>query len=261
MEEIKAFMIDLGGVIYIDNNLIKGAKETLAFLKDNNYKYLFMSNTTQKRRKNISKKLLKMGIEIQEKEIFTPPIAAIKKLNKENKKRCYLFSTGDIHEEFQEKKIILTDQKVDYVIVGDAAQQFNFKNMNKAFRLLLKEQTCLMALEKDKYYMGSDKKLMLSAGPFVSALEFATDKKAIIIGKPSREFFELGLKELGGNLNPQDVAMVGDDIFSDVGGAKQCGMKGILVKTGKYREELINNSKIKADIFIDSIADLPDINF
>ena len=257
MSKIKAFLIDLAGVIHVGNELIQGANDALDFLRENKYKYLFMSNTTQKRRKSISKKLIHLGIQIKEEQIFTPPIVAINKLKKEGKKRCYLLSTGDIHEDFEENEILLTNDKVDYVIVGDASHDFSFEKMNEAFRLLLGGAS-FIALEKDKYYLGSDG-FMLSAGPFICGLEFATGKEALIVGKPSKEFFQLGLRKLGKEFKPEEVAMIGDDINSDIGGAQQCGINGILVKTGKYRDQLLNDSNIKPDMILNSIADLPNI--
>ncbi|MHA1799998.1 MAG: TIGR01458 family HAD-type hydrolase, partial [Candidatus Helarchaeota archaeon] len=209
MTEIKAFLIDLAGVIHIGNKLINGAIDIIEFLNKNNYAYKFISNTTQKRRKTISEKLSKLGLEIKETDIFTPTIAAIERMKKENKNRCFLLSTKDIREDFQKEKIILTEEKVDYVIIGDAAENFTFNQMNKAFRLIM-DGARILALEKDRYYMGDDG-LYLSAGPFVTALEYATGKEAIVVGKPSKDFFKLGLNALGSK--SEETIMIGDDIF------------------------------------------------
>jgi ribonucleotide monophosphatase NagD (HAD superfamily) len=89
----------------------------------------------------------------------------------------------------------------------------------------------------------------------VAGLEYATGKTARIVGKPSREFFELGLGDM--ELPASAVAMVGDDIESDIGGAQRAGITGILVKTGKFREDMVADSGIEPAHTIDSIADLP----
>jgi ribonucleotide monophosphatase NagD (HAD superfamily) len=99
--------------------------------------------------------------------------------------------------------------------------------------------------------------LCLSAGPFVQALEFATGKKATIMGKPSRTFFELAISDMG--LRADQVAMIGDDILTDIGGARETGMQGILVRTGKYRKDAVDAAVIKSDCIIDSIAQLHEI--
>jgi len=252
MGEFKGFLIDLAGVLHDKDKIIQGAIEAIDLLKEKGYKYRFMSNTTQKRRKTIAIKLKKLGLNIKEEEIFTPPIAAINYLREKKKNRCFLISTGDIHEDFEENGINLTDSKVDCVIIGDAAEKFGFNRLNKAFRLI-QEGAEIIALEKDKYWMGSDG-YMLSAGPFVVGLEYATDKKATVMGKPSKTFFEMGLSEI--NLKPSEVAMIGDDIYTDISGAQNCGLKGILVKTGKFNKNLVNKSQIVPHFILDSIADI-----
>jgi ribonucleotide monophosphatase NagD (HAD superfamily) len=99
--------------------------------------------------------------------------------------------------------------------------------------------------------------LSLSAGPFVQALEFATGKAATIVGKPSKTFFDLALRDMG--LRVDQAAMIGDDILTDIGGARTIGMQGILVRTGKYRKDAVDNAVIKPECIIDSIAQLRDI--
>jgi ribonucleotide monophosphatase NagD (HAD superfamily) len=84
-----------------------------------------------------------------------------------------------------------------------------------------------------------------------------TGKTAAVLGKPSEEFFRLALADMG--LAPEEVAMIGDDIESDVGGAQRVGMKGVLVRTGKYRENLTVRSDVTPDLTINSIADLPEL--
>jgi HAD superfamily hydrolase (TIGR01458 family) len=111
----------------------------------------------------------------------------------------------------------------------------------------------ILALQKNRYWQ-TEEGLTIDAGSIVAALEYATDKKATIIGKPSKEFFLQAATTMG--IPPVELAMVGDDIESDVGGAQKAKMMGILVKTGKYRPELAKKSKIEPEMVIDSIAGL-----
>ena len=97
----------------------------------------------------------------------------------------------------------------------------------------------------------------MDIGGFVEALEYASNTKAKLIGKPSLDFFQIALSTMG--LQPAAVAIVGDDIDADVGGGQQAGLRGILVKTGKYRQGYVEASEIKPDLLIDSIKDLPEI--
>jgi ribonucleotide monophosphatase NagD (HAD superfamily) len=97
----------------------------------------------------------------------------------------------------------------------------------------------------------------MDIGGFVEALEYTSNTKAKIIGKPSSDFFRIALSDMG--LQPDEVAIIGDDIDVDVGGGQQAGLTGILVKTGKYRQDYADESPIKPDYLIDSIKDLPGI--
>jgi HAD superfamily hydrolase (TIGR01458 family) len=141
------------------------------------------------------------------------------------------------------------------VIVGDAGDKITYNSMNTAFRHLMNGAD-MIALEKDRYWMAPGG-LSLSAGPFVQALEFATGKTATVVGKPSKTFFELALCDM--NLRADQVAMIGDDILADIGGAQTLGMQGILVRTGKYRKDAVDNAVIKPGFIIDSLAQLPEI--
>jgi len=252
MKGIRGFLIDLDGVLYIGDTAIEGARDAIGFLRKRKYRYRFVSNTTRKCRKTIVERLSDMGFVISEEEIITPLIAASVYLKNTGKKHCYLLVTGDAEQDFDQTCICTTREKADCVIIGDAGDRISYNSLNTAFRHLMNGAE-LIALEKDRYWMAPDG-LSLSAGPFVTALEFATGKKATIIGKPSEAFFDRALDEIG--LRPGQVAMIGDDIVTDVAGAHRAGMKSVLVKTGKYRKDSANNSVIKPTYSIDSLAHL-----
>jgi len=247
-------LIDLDGVLYIGGRPVPGACEAIQYLTKNEVPFRCISNTTRKCRKTISSQLSAMGFAIPEEYIFTPPRAAVAHMKKTVKDRFFLLTTGDVDRDFTDAGTRALEN-ADYVIVGDAGEIVTYGSLNTAFRLLM-DGAELIALEKDRYWMAQDG-LSLSAGPFVSALEFATGKQALIMGKPSKTFFELALKDM--NLQPGQVAMIGDDLCTDVGGAQAAGMAGILVRTGKFREECLRNSSIKPDAIMDSIAHLQEI--
>jgi HAD superfamily hydrolase (TIGR01458 family) len=249
---IRGFLIDLDGVLYTGDIPVGGADTAIQFLNENGYSYRCVSNTTRKCRHTIAKRLSLMGLEIPEEYIFTPPVAAVAFMKTTGRSRFRLLVTGDVDRDFPRENREGIHGFVDYVILGDAGDELTYLNLNAAFRDLMAGAE-LLALEKDRYWMATDG-LSLSAGPFVTALEFAAGKKAVLMGKPSQAFFDLALKDM--NLDPEQVVMIGDDINSDVGGAQQAGMRGILVKTGKYREDIVKQSAVRPDLIIDSVADI-----
>ena len=96
--------------------------------------------------------------------------------------------------------------------------------------------------------------LALDLGAFISALEYASNKSAAVIGKPNANLFKLAVRSW--NVSENSIYVVGDDLDGDIGGAQNAGMKSILVKTGKFREKNLDTSKIDPDYIINSIADL-----
>jgi HAD superfamily hydrolase (TIGR01458 family) len=155
-------------------------------------------------------------------------------------------------EDFAEFEI--DDKTPQAVVVGDLGSAWTHDVLNAAFRQLL-DGAELVALQKGRYWI-SDQGLTLDAGAWVAALEYAASVTAHVVGKPNREFFEAAVASMG--LEIDEVAMVGDDIFNDVDGAQRAGAKGILVRTGKFRQDAVDRSEVKPELIVDSLADLPD---
>ncbi len=245
-KDIKGFLLDIDGVLYVGDEVIEGAIEVVDFLKEN-YKVAFITNTTTKTRKTIANKLIKMGFNIQEDEIFSA-LEAVKQFLKSKNKGAFLLLKDDVIQEFKDIKSF----PVEYVVVGDARENFSYENMNKAFRYLFHGAE-LIAAAKNKYFKDIDGDLSLDCGAYVVGLEYASGKEARLIGKPNKDFFHLAVKKLG--LEPEQVAVIGDDIEADVQGAIDAGLKGILVKTGKFTPQDLNKD-IQPDLVIDSIKDI-----
>jgi len=196
-----------------------------------------------------------MGFEIPENAIFTPPLAAVAYMKNTGKNRYFLLTTGDVYRDFPSVPVPLPSSGIDYVIIGDAGERLTYETLNTAFRHL-EAGAELLALERDRYWMAPDG-LSLSAGPFVAALEYASGKTATVMGKPAPAFFSLALQDI--HLAPSETIMVGDDIATDIRGAQQVGMQGILVRTGKFREDSVKDSPVMPERIINSIADLPEV--
>ena len=252
MRDVKGFLIDLDGVLYTGDIPLPGARKAMEFLTERGYPFRCVSNSTRKCRATIAARLEKLGFDIPERAIFTPPLAAVRYMQETGKHRAYLLTTGDVDRDFAGTCTDDGSTNVDYVIVGDAGDKMTYASMNHAFRCLM-EGADLIALEKDRYWMAPDG-ISLSAGPFVAALESATGKTATVVGKPSKAFFDLALRDMG--LAADGVVMIGDDILTDIGGAQAAGMRGVLVRTGKFREEALEAALIKPAAVINSVGDI-----
>ena len=250
MEKIKGLLIDLDGVIYNDSELIAGATESIRWLRDKNIPFRFITNTTMKSRMTLQQKLQSFGIEVKREEIFTAVYAAALYIKKSGKDKCHLLLMDDAKEEFHDFN--LEAENPDFVVVGDLGEELSFEAMNIAFQKLFSGAE-LIALQKNRYWL-SDKGYTLDAGALVAMLEFAAGKKGQIIGKPSPHFFALALNDL--NLQPENVVMIGDDIESDIIGAHRMGIRGVLVKTGKFLPADLEREDVVPWRTIDNIGDL-----
>jgi len=244
--KIKGLLLDLDGVLYVIDTPIEGAGGTLKKLKER-FKIRFITNTTTKPRKVVYRKLKEMGFDVEEDEIFSA-LEATKQFLKEKNAGAFMILTDLALEDMKD----IRREPVEYVVVGDARDNFTYRNMNKAFRYLI-EGAELIAAAKNKYFRDKDGKLSLDCGAFITGLEFATGKKAKLIGKPNKDFFLMAVKSMG--LKPEEVAVVGDDIESDVKGGMDAGLKGILVKTGKFTPDDLRKG-IKPDLVIEDINHL-----
>ena len=129
---------------------------------------------------------------------------------------------------------------------------FTFDLLNKIFRIII-DGAELVAMHKNRYWAPDDG-LALDLGAFISVLEYASNKSAAVMGKPNANLFKLAVRSW--TVSKNSAYVVGDDLDGDVLGAQNTGMKSILVKTGKFREKNMENSKIVPDYIINSIADL-----
>jgi len=246
---IRGFLFDLDGVLYVGNQVIEGAREALETLRSH-YACRFITNTSTKSLDSLYHKLAGMGFAIAREEIFSAPQAVVRFLKNQGTPVCHLLLEEDVRRDFS--CFPLSASRAEYVVVGDIGQRWNYAVLNQAFRLLL-EGAELIAVHKNRFWQ-TEEGLNLDIGAFVTALEYASGKPARIFGKPSPSFFEMALEDLG--LEPHEVAIVGDDIESDIGGGQQLGLFGILVRTGKYRESQVRASKVRPDLVIDSLRDL-----
>ena len=252
---MKAVLIDLDGVIYDSQGAIKGANKTISWLNEHQVPYLFVTNTTSIPGLAIVEKLSLLGIDVEIDKILTPLVVARQWLNDHQVKRISLFLPDKSKTEFNEFNIIDASktQACDAVLVGDFGESWNHDTLNQAFRLLKSpSKPILMALGMSRYWY-SKQGLSLDVGPFIKALEFASDCNTVIMGKPSGSFFETAVNRLGRVAN--ETIMIGDDIRSDIEAAQQCGLNTVLVRTGKFSNDDLDLG-ITPDAIIDSIADL-----
>jgi HAD superfamily hydrolase (TIGR01458 family) len=252
LSSIRGLLCDLDGVLYVGRHVIEGAVAAIAEIKRRGYRCRFITNTSTLSSASLHHKLTGLGFDIDEQEIISAPRAALIYLQQFDDPVCHLLLADDVKKDFRHFR--QSDSKVDVVIIGDIGDAWSYPLLNHVFNLLMRGAE-LIAIHKNRFWQ-TEHGLQMDIGAFVSALEYASRKQATVIGKPSPDFFRAALSEL--DLSPEKVAIVGDDVDSDIGGGQGAGLTGILVKTGKYRKEYADSSPVVPDLTIASIAELPE---
>lgn len=256
LENVKGWLIDLDGTLFVGDSLLPGAGEFINKLRSQNRNFRIVSNSTVLSRKQISDRLHKLGIEVSEKEIFTAASATAELLRTFGGVKCFLVVVKDLVDEFS--GIEVSEKNPDYVVIGDIGSAMNYDIMNKVFKLVMGGAE-LISLQKNRFHRDADG-LQIDAGSFVAGLEYSTGKQARIIGKPSRQFFNLAVHDIrvetGERWLSAEFAMVGDDIEADIKGAMDAGLVGVLVKTGKHNNSYSEHFGIVPDWSFESVKQL-----
>lgn len=248
---LKGFLIDIDGVLYVERQAIRGAVEAIQYLQKNKLPFLLVTNTTRRSRFSLLNNLQRLGFKIDIGQILSAPHAAAQWLKENGVKSISLFARGDTYREF--KAFRITTNKPEYVVIGDIGEDLSYATLNQAFRLIMGGSK-MLALQKNRFWQRNTG-LAIDSGAIVAALEYATRQEAMVIGKPSREFFLQGLKVL--NLPPENVAMIGDDMEADILGGAGAGLYTIAVQTGKFSACTREADSELPHQLLASIAELP----
>ncbi|KAG8176964.1 hypothetical protein JTE90_010234 [Oedothorax gibbosus] len=250
---IKGVLLDITGVLYESGQgAIPGSVDAVNRLRDNKIPFRFVTNETQRTCASLVTKLRDFGFTLSESDVISPGVAVAAYL-KQKMLRPLLLVHPELLPEFSD----CDQSSPNCVVIGDAADYFTYENMNQCFQLLLaSENPVLISMGRGKYYKENGQ-IVMDLGGYTCALEFAAGVEATVIGKPSSDYFMNAVESLG--LLPCETVMVGDDINSDVGAAKNCDLKGVLVRTGKFREVDLQNSSVKPDAVVDNLAHFVEI--
>jgi HAD superfamily hydrolase (TIGR01458 family) len=245
-----AFLFDLEGTLYLGDHPVPGAADALARLRRRGIPFRLVSNTTSRSRAMLVDRLRGFGIAVEPHEVWTAPLAAARLARERGHVRALALlpeaAWGDL------EGLEVAAGRTDAVIVGDLGAAWTYDLLQLAFTTV-QDGAELIACSRDRYYRRDDR-LVLDAGPFVAALEYATRREALVAGKPSASFFHAAVESLGLAVPPAEIVMVGDDLWSDVEGAQRAGYTAWAVATGKFRREDLAASGIVPDRVLGSVA-------
>jgi HAD superfamily hydrolase (TIGR01458 family) len=253
-DDIRGVLCDIDGVIWesqSNKEPTPGAHETIRYIKDvKKLPMRFVTNTTTRSLDTLYNDIHSLDFPIRREEIVSPPVLAVEWLRRKGKPSVYLVMGDDTAREFDE--FPRDDQKPDFIVIGNYGHNWNYDLVNRLFLMLL-DGSELLALHKQRFWH-SEGEIQIDIGCWVTGLEYSSARAATAIGKPEELFFRTALD--GIDVRPEDAIMIGDDIETDIGGAKNAGLRGVLVRTGKFRDQLLEQSQVKPDLVINALGDL-----
>jgi len=243
-------LLDIDGVLYVGDEPIEGAHHALRELREMAAGVRLVTNTTSRSRREVYDHLSQLGFEISVEEVLTPAAMALSHCDERGYESVELIVSDGLREDLARFDGRGGGERVQAVILGDVGKRFDSELLNHAFRLIM-DGAELVTLQHNRYWRRSDG-LALDVGAYAAALEYATRREAVVVGKPAEAFFQSAILDMG----LETAVMVGDDVEADVGGAMAAGLAGILVRTGKYRQDALP-PEVTPTAIADSIADVP----
>jgi HAD superfamily hydrolase (TIGR01458 family) len=239
---VRGFLLDLDGVILVAGRPIDGAAEAIGILDRRGIPYRIVTNTSLMSRRMLSSWGARIGLDLPPERILSAlSLSAAYTRRRHPGEPLFVLASEDARTEFADQHL-LTDAEAGLagataaaVVIGDSPEAATYDNLNHAFRLV-RGGAELVGMHRNPWWLTPEGPT-LDSGAFVTGLEFASGRRATVIGKPSPAFFREAAAELLAGLpgaSRHDLAMVGDDVFSDILAAQRLGLRGIFVRTGRH---------------------------
>ncbi len=251
LKRIHVFFFDLDGVLSVgkENPVYLGGRDVIRRIKSLGKKTFVLTNDSTHVREEIQQNLMRLGFNFVLEEILTSSFLTADYLRRRfGKVSFFLIGENGLKRELEAAGHTVTDRMPQVVVVG-LDRGLTYEKLNRALTFL-NDGAQLIGSYGGAVYM-SDRGPALSAGPIVKALEFGSGKRAITIGKPSPRIFRLALQRA--HEKPNSAVMIGDQIETDLLGARRAGVHTVLVLTGVETQESIKHSAIKPDAVIRTV--------
>jgi 5'-nucleotidase len=249
------FLIDMDGVLYRGSELIPGADRFVRELRERDVPFLFLTNNSQRTRRDVVARLDRMGLEVEDRHVFTSAMATARFLAQQKPGgTAYVIGEGGLLTALHQHGYAVVDHDPDYVVVGEG-RTFNLEMVEAAVRMILGGAK-LIATNLDPN-CPTQNGLRPGCGAMVAMLETATGVKAFSVGKPSAVMMRAARKELG--LATDETTMIGDTMETDILGGVQLGFHTVLVLTGGTKSEDLPRFAYRPELVVEGLGELAEL--
>lgn len=251
LRDISLFLLDMDGTIYLGDRVFDCTLPFLSLLKEQGKHYIFLTNNCTRNRYAYLTRLEKMGIPVEPDGVFTSGEATTIYLNKQKPgARIYLLGTPSLEEEFREAGFVLTDQDIDYAVLGFDTD-LTYEKLRKLCDFV-RYGTPFIATHPD-FNCPTDGGFIPDVGSMLALVEASTGRRPdYIVGKPNRGIIDALCEKNG--LRHEDIAMVGDRLYTDIAVGVNAGITSILVLSGESTTEDLAKSAVKPDYVFDDLS-------
>ncbi len=253
---VRGLLLDLDGVSVLKGRAIPGSADALADLDRHGIPYRIVTNTSLVSRTTLARQGAAIGLPIPPERIVSALSATAAWTRRTFPGRpLFVITSDDGRREFEGQHLMTAEEadapgaEAAAVVIGDSPTEITYPNLNRAFRFV-RNGARLVGMHRNPWWL-TPAGPTLDSGMFVTGLEFATEQRALILGKPSRAFFAQAARDLLDEIVGRDagdgfarrrparhdLAMVGDDIWTDVLAGQRAGLRGVFVLTGKHGPE------------------------
>ena len=252
-EKIKCFILDMDGTIYLGNELFSFTKDFLKKVEETGREYYFFTNNSSKSQQDYIEKLERFGIRIKSQQMMTSTHVISRYLKQHYEgKSVYVVGTPSLIQEFQYFDMNLTEEDPDIVLLGFDTT-LNYEKLKKACQYI--RNGCIY------FGMNEDLNCPMEGGTFIPdcgsmarLIEASTGRFPEFFGKPSKYTLDYIIKETG--CKPEEIAIVGDRLYTDIAVADGSEVTSILVLSGESSREDVEKSDIKPDYIVKDLSEI-----
>jgi len=224
----KAFISDMDGVIYHGNRLLPGVLEFVEWLKRENKKFLFLTNSSEKTPKELQEKLHRLGIDVEPDVFYTSALATANFLaNQKPRGTAYIIGEAGLINAMYNVGYTMNNVNPDYVVIGDS-RSYNFEKIEQSINLVIKGAK-LIGTNSD--VSGPvENGIVPSTRALMAPIELATGRSAYYVGKPNPLMMRIALRKLG--ISREDTIIIGDRMDTDIIAGIESEIDTLLVLSG-----------------------------
>ncbi len=256
MTDIKLFLFDMDGTLYLGDRLFDFTPQLLEKIKSSGKRYMFMTNNSSKRVKDYIKKLDKLGIKADYEDFITSSQATAFYLKKHFKHaRLYVSGTDSLKEELKKEGFTLTESvdETDCIVMGFDTE-LTFKKLHDVSYLLCTRPDIPYIATNPDYVCPTEFGSVPDCGSVADMLYNVSKRRPIFIGKPEPLMPELAMEKTG--YKKEETAVIGDRIYTDVKSGLKAGALAVLVMSGETTKEILDASEDKPDLVLESAEEI-----